>query len=179
MCTARKSRLATPNFSHVNTPTHPVGVGVSNGNGWRALWGSFGVVSVGYAPTPFHGDPRTPGTVTADNTNSHRGQGTGRPGAGSKPQPHTRHGHSHSVTRDILLQCLTWASTVVLSRLSRVGSLDSAHRRNSEIAVVLGAPSSYNDHSSSSDPRRPFAGDLPDRSIMRDLVLPQHGHSTR
>ena len=27
----KKSRLATPNFSHVHTPAHPMGVGVSNG----------------------------------------------------------------------------------------------------------------------------------------------------
>ena len=25
---------------------------------WQALWGSFGAVRVGYAPTPFHGNPR-------------------------------------------------------------------------------------------------------------------------
>ena len=25
---------------------------------WRALWGSFGAVRVGYAPTPFHGNLR-------------------------------------------------------------------------------------------------------------------------
>ena len=51
---AKKSTCDTQLFSRSH-PRTPHGGWCEQ---WRALWGSFWAVSVGYAPTPFHGDPR-------------------------------------------------------------------------------------------------------------------------
>ena len=51
---AKKSTCDTQLFSRSH-PRTPRGGWCEH---WRALWGSFGAVSVGYAPTPFHGNPR-------------------------------------------------------------------------------------------------------------------------
>ena len=54
---AKKSTCDTQLF-HVHTPAHRVGVGV--GGGELCVWvvRGFGAVSVGYAQTPFCGNPR-------------------------------------------------------------------------------------------------------------------------
>ena len=51
---AKKSTCDTQLFSRSH-PRTPRGGWCEH---WRALWGSFGAVSVGYAPTPFHVNPR-------------------------------------------------------------------------------------------------------------------------
>ena len=59
---AKKSTCDTQLFSRSH-PRRPRGGWCEH---WQALWGSFGAVSVGYAPTPFHGNPRRKGKGLKD-----------------------------------------------------------------------------------------------------------------
>ena len=59
---AKKSTCNTQLFSRSH-PRTPRGGWCEH---WRALWGSFGAVSVGYAPAPFHGNPREGKGVNID-----------------------------------------------------------------------------------------------------------------
>ena len=66
---AKKSTCDTQLFSRSH-PRTPRGGWCEH---WRALWGSFGAVSVGYAPTPFHGNPRQRKGVNARRSTGHTG----------------------------------------------------------------------------------------------------------